>query len=303
MRSVATVVCFMALAWAVAGCSNSSNQEQPPRPAAAKEAQARGAYVLPDVLTLEAYADRTSDGRIVISGSMNFPDGMKMWVQVESGRLPQGAPKLVASDENVLVRNGRFTTVPLWLEVPNTRFTRAGWPKSVKVDFRQKPLPEGQFKVRFEAYFNGAWQTREVLAALGGDGGKKLNGKVLKATDPDVVDSQKILDDLQTLSFPSVSPEAKAISLVRGAILTVPGKGRSAGDIQANLDLFLSAPGVRPGKGWSATAKGPTVFEVSYDFIDGSTGEQQALWTANLASGEVKYVNESAKTFSWTPNY
>lgn len=38
-------------------------------------------------------------------------------------------------------------------------------------------------------------------------------------------------------------------------------------------------------------------------FIDGDKGEQQALWTANLTTGEVKYENEYGKMFSWTPNY
>ncbi len=43
------------------------------------------------------------------------------------------------------------------------------------------------------------------------------------------------------------------------------------------------------------------MFEVSYDFFNGGEGEQQAVWAANIASGEVKYVNENAKIFSWTP--
>lgn len=259
-------------------------------------------YVLPDVVSLEANAHRTDDGGIVILGNTNFPDGMKMWVHVESGRQPLGAPRTVASDENVIVRGGKFTSAPLWLEVPNNRFTRKGWPKNVKVDVRQKPFPAGEFKVRFSAYFNGAWQSQDVLAALGGEGGKRLNGKILKAKDLDIVDSQKFLDDLQTLNFPPVSPEANAISLVRGAILNVQGKGRSAGDIQANVDCFMSW-GLRPAKGWAARKTGTKTFEVSFDFVNGDAGEEQAIWTANLATGEVRYVNESAKTLSWTPNY
>ena len=127
------------------------------------------------------------------------------------------------------------------------RFRKGGWPKTVKVDVRQKPFPATKFKVRFQAYFNAAWQSQDVIAALGGEGGKAK--WKLKAKDPDVVDSQKTLDDLRTVDFPMISPKANAISLVRGAILTVPGLGRSAGDIQANVDLFMSSPGLHPVKG------------------------------------------------------
>jgi hypothetical protein len=226
-----------------------------------------------------------------------------MWVHVEVGRLPLGAPKAVAEDDDVFVKDGKFTTVPLWLGVPNTRFTKKDWPKSVHVNERQVPFPAGQYKVHFIAYFNGAWQTREVIAALGGEGGEKLKGKILKSSDTDVIDSEKTLDYQQMLVFPALTPEAKAIALVRAAILTVPDSGRSSGDIQANLDLYMGSPGIRRGKEWSAKAKPPTEYEVSYDFINGDEGEQQAIWTANLSSGEVKYVNKNAKIFSWTPNY
>jgi hypothetical protein len=57
----------------------------------------------------------------------------------------------------------------------------------------------------------------------------------------------------------------------------VPDSGRSAGDVQANLDLYRISPGMRLGKEWSAKAKTSTAYEVSYDFIDGGDGEQQAI--------------------------
>jgi hypothetical protein len=260
-------------------------------------------YTLPTALNLDAHASRTDDGRIVISGTTNLPDGIKIWVEVEDGRLPLGAAKVVASDDTVIVRNGQFASAPLWLSVPNTRFTRKGWPKGIQVNDRLKPFPEGKFKVHFESYLNSAWQTRDVLTALGGEDGKKLSGPILKETDPDIIDSPRIVDYLLTLPFPPISAEAKAINLVRAAILTVPDEGRSAGDIQANIDLYMSSPGLRAGTEWTAKAKSATVFEVSYDFINGGLGETQAIWTANIASGEVKYLNKDAKMFSWTPDY
>lgn len=281
------------------GCLGSANSTQK----AHTIEHAQQTFLSTANLVLTADAERMNNGQVVISGTTNLPDNLKMWVEVESGRLPLGAPNVVASDDDVLIKDRKFNTVPLWLEVPNTRFTKKGWPKSVKVQVREKPFPAGQYKVHFEGFFNGAWQTKEVLAVLGNEEGKNLKGQILKATDTDVIDSPKSLDYRQMVSFAPLNPEAKAIALVRAAILTVPGKGRSAGDIQANLDLYLDSPEMRLGKEWNAEAKTPTTYEVSYDFINGSEGEQQATWIANLTTKEVKYVNENAKIFSWTPNY
>jgi hypothetical protein len=287
-----STICLLTSLSFVIGCKDSASAPPTAKP-----------YTLPAALTLDASATRTDDGEIVISGRTNLPDGLKFWVQVEDGHLPLGAPKVVASDDAVFVRSGQFASAPLWLSAPNTRFTKKGWPKGVQVDYRQKPFPEGKFSIRFESYFNSSWQTPEVLTTLGGEDGKSLNGSILKKTDADVIDSPKVMDYLLTLPFPALSPSARAINLVRASILNVPDEGRSAGDIQANIDYFLSTPGVRAGKGWSAKVTSPTVYEVSYDFIDGEQGETQGIWTANIVSGEVKYVNKDAKILSWTPNY
>ena len=281
-------LCLLALPAIILGCSS---------PAPATSNSVAKPYSPPTALTLSAHAIRNELGQVVISGTTNLPDGVKLWVEVEE------AAKTAAQDDDVVAKNGEFATAPLWLSVPNTRFTKNGWPNGMNVDERLKPFPEGKFKVHFESHFNEAWQTPEILAALGGQEGKNLNGPILKATDSDVTDSPKIVDYSLTLPFPAISSTAKAINLVRSAILTVPGKGRSAGDIQANVDLFMRSEGLKAAREWAATPKSQAIYEVSYDFINGSEGETQAIWTANIATGQVKYLNESAKTFSWTPNY
>jgi hypothetical protein len=288
----ALTLCLLAVSAVIISCSDTPSPTLAAKP-----------YVPPAALNLDAHTARMDDGRVVISGTTNLPDGLKMWIEVQEGRLPLGAPKVVASDDNVIVKDGKFVSNPLWLAVPNTRFTRKGWPKNIEVNNRLKPFPEGKFKVHFESMFNGAWQTSQVLTALGGEDGKKLKGLILRATDADVIDSPMAVDYLLTLPVPPIPPGAKAINLVRAAILTVPGNGRSAGDVQANVDLFISSPGLSAGKGWTARAKSPAFYYVSYDFIDGDKGEQQALWTANLTTGEVKYENKYGKMFSWTPDY
>jgi hypothetical protein len=181
------------------------------------------------------------------------------------------------------VRGGRFRSGPLYqgVSVPIT----------------------GSQPLQITAYFNGAWQNNAVLAALG-DGGKTLQGGFFKKTDADVIDSDKILDAKFTLALPAVAPETNAINIVKHAVLTVPDKGRSATDIEENLKLFTQpGTGVRPAKGWSATPAGKNVYIVAFDFIDGSSGEKQAIWSVNIATRQVKYVNEAAKIFSWTPSY
>src|SRR5207248_3767445 len=103
-----------------------------------------------------------------------------------------------------------------------------------------------------------------------------------------------------TVSLPPIAPEVNAISIVKHAVLTVPDQGRSATDIEENLALFAQG-GVRPLKGWRATLAGSNVYNVSYDFDDGGAGEQQAIWSVNIVTKQVKYVNHYAKVFSWTP--
>lgn len=280
------------LALTFAGCSDNTNPVQTPRP-----------YTIPAELVLDAHASRIADGRIVISGTTNLPDGLKMWIEIEQGRSSRGASNVIATDDSVIVKDGKFSSASLWSHVPNTRFAKSGWPDTVSVDTRDVPFPQRTFTVHFTSYFNSAWQTPEVLSSLGGEDGKKLKGEILAKTDPDVIDSPKIVDYRLALPFPAITPGAAAINLVRGAILTVPGKGRSAGDIQANVDYFMNSPGIKTAQGWAATPKESNTFEVSYGFIDGDNGQQQAIWLANLSTKQVRYLNEYAKEFSWTPNY
>jgi len=283
----------------VGGCHQSHSDSKP----LSDPALHPTAFSKTNDLVIDSSAVRTDDGRVVISGTTNLPDGLKMWVNVEDGKLPLGAPKPIVSDESVYVRDGKFTTQPLWMEVPNTLFTKTGWPSGVNVEIRQRPFPAKPYHVHFLSYFNGAWQTRDVISAVGGEGAKSLKGKIIKAENPDVIDSSKTVDYTPTLTFPPLRPEAKAISLVRQTIMTVPDRGRSTGDVQAVVDLYMVSPGLKVAKGWKAKQTGPSTFEVSFDFINGEQGEQQAIWLADTTSGRVKYVNENGKLFSWAPSY
>lgn len=261
----ATALCSLSLG--LCACSSGpSDQSRPVAPSVPPKP-----YVIPAEFSLKPVAERGPAGEIYISGTTNFPDGMKMWVIVGPKKAQQDA----------FVRGGRFRSGPLYDNVPT-------------------PI-SGNQTVEFLAYFNGAWQDKRILAALG-EGGKNLRGRLFKVTDPDVIDSGRILDAKFTLPMPPIPPEVNAISIVKHAVLRVPGLGRSDGTIEQNIALFIKpGTGVKPAKGWSATATGKTRFDVAYDFIDGSAGDKQAIWAVDTATKQVKYINEAAKLLSWTP--
>jgi|GEM_PF-1950083 len=238
-----------------------------PAPQAAMAAPTR-AYVLPAEIALAASAQRTRSGEIVIVGTTNLPDGTKLGAELAGGQ-----------DYDIHVAEGAFRS---------TGFTDHG-----------RPLPAGSRKVRILAYFNEAWQSPEVLSAVG-KGGGRLNGPFIQLEDPGVVDSAKILDAKLTVQLPPISAEGAALDLVKRAVLTVDGK-RSATDVQTNVALFMKAPGLQPAKGWTVSGEGGSKYLISYSFVDGEQGEQSATWEANTATKSVRYVNEAAKNFSWSP--
>jgi hypothetical protein len=267
-RRIGMMLASACLIATLTGCDTApSTSAMPPQSALQK------AYLLPAEFFITPVAERGPDGEIYISGTTNFPDGMKMWIVVGPKKAQQEA----------FVRNGRFRSGPLYKGV------------AVPVSGRQP--------VEFIAHFNGAWQGKRVLSLLGEDG-KNIRGSLVKLTDPDVDDSGKILDAKFNLWLPPVPADANAITIVKHAILIVPGKGKSATDIEENIKLFESpGTGVTRGKGWTSTPTAAGIYNVVYGFNDGKAGEKQAIWTVNTTTKQVKYVNEAAKLFSWTPNY
>jgi hypothetical protein len=240
-------------------------------PTSVSESATRKPYSLPADFFLNPVAERGPEGEIYISGTTNLPDGMQMWVVL--GR--KGA------EQKTFVSGEHFRSGP--------HFEKGKTPIT------------GTQPVEFSAYFNGAWQSNSVLSLVG-EGGKNLHGRLFKLKDPDVTDSDTVLDAKFTLSLPPIPLETNAINIVKHAVLTVPGNGKSATDIEDNLALFATS-GVKPINGWSASRSGANVYNVSYDFDDGGKGEQQAIWSVNIVTKQVKYVNHYAKIFSWTPKY
>ena len=151
--------------------------------------------------------------------------------------------------------------------------------------------------MQFDAYFKIGWQEPDVLAALGSEQGRNLHGALFK----DDTYGGKKLDDSVMIEVPPVGPETRAIILVKSAVLAVPGKGRSAYDVELNLNLFLRS-GSRLTNGWSARAKGDDIYEVALGYVD-EKAAVQAIWNANLKTGAVNYVNENARLIRWSRDY
>lgn len=238
-------------------------------------------YALPSRITLDFSAERGPSGEVYIVGSTNLPEWTKLGAEVTE---PGGGE---AQDYDIFVSSGRFRS---------TGFTNDN-----------RPIPSGKRKVHVLAYFNGAWQTSDILRLVG-EGGTKLNGPVIKPQDPDVIDSDKLLDVTKVLVIPPIAGAANqhstadenAIDFVKRSTLTVDGS-RSASNIGDTVEFFMYKNGVRPGNGWSLRPGDGGKVLVSYDFIDGADGQQQAVWELDPKTHNVRYVNKRAKLMSWLP--
>ena len=270
-------------------------------PKSPQTVRTKPAYILPSKLFLRTEVTRGIEGEICIHGSTNLPDGMNIELEV--------VPTKVYGE--VTVQNGSFTTSGLMAKSPNTHFIK-GLPEAGNSKYIEVPFPPGRKQIHFHASFAGnsatkfdaVFQRPEVIKVVG-EGGKNLRGEMFKETDPDVVDSPRVLDYSQAVEFPPLTPEAEAINLVKGAVLNVPGIGKSSTDIDQNIQYNMSCPGYHRGPGgWTAKLTGNSTYDVSFDLItDDAQGHHQAIWSANLATRQVKIVNMAAKYLSWTPNY
>src|SRR5216684_3669282 len=104
-------------------------------------------YQPPSEISLETIAERGPEGQIILSGSTNLPDGLKIGVEIagttwkENVKDRQGhvhVTTTLSQDLNVIVQGGHF--------------------RSDGFLANRRPYPAGQHTVHFFAYFNAAWQ-------------------------------------------------------------------------------------------------------------------------------------------------
>lgn len=235
-----------------------------------------------------------------MQGATNLPDGLKVWIDIpdiewkEPFKDFQGKQRLAPTnpkDSELVVSQGIVRTKPLFAS-------------------KQTAIPPGQHSFHVLAYFNGAWQSKEVLALVG-EGGTRLKGKIFKKEDPDVVDSDLILDystrvevppvTIQNTPTPMDSNSNAALKLVQKTVLSTPENGRSSMNVGDGVRFMMSpGTGMRENKGWSVRDEGDN-YNVIFNFINGAQGEDEAIWSVNKNSKAVRYVNKNAKIFSWIP--
>jgi hypothetical protein len=139
---------------------------------------AKPAYILPAEVSVEVSAHRTDDGQITIVGTTNLPAGTRIDAELVS---PSG--KNQGQDQMFVRGDG---------SIHSSEFSDDG-----------RPWPSGMHKVEISAYFNGAWQSPQILQIVG-EGGSKLKGKLI--THPEYFDkSDNVIDFTKALDFPPAS--------------------------------------------------------------------------------------------------
>lgn len=243
-------------------------------------------YTMPAEITLEVSAERGNGGEIFIVGSTDLPDGVKIGAEVPFGK------KRLGQDFNIYIRGGKF--------------------RSSGFGAGSDPLRPGKYRVHLFSHFNEAWQTPEILKIVGRSGNNLPLGPFVKLDDPNLMDSDKLLDHTATVYFPPLvkapppppvprqTDAERAINLVKKAILVVDGS-RSSETVENGFNFYMKDPEIRMGSGWSARPSDTGEYTVVLSFMDGKAGPTDAIWTADLRTGKVQYPNKAAKAFSWIP--
>src|SRR5215212_1711712 len=245
---------LIAIALLSMACQSDSDRAANSTPTSPESVPISQTYQLPSNISFEAVAERGPEGQIFITGSTNLPDGLKFGVEIPGNKWK----------ETITTHQGRKRAVTKWaqqvdLVIHNGHFRSDGFM------LNRNLYPAGQYEVQFYAYFNGGSQSKEILSIVD-YGGKNLRGKIFKKEDPDVIDSDLVLDYTVRLVFPPPSQErselakkareaeaidlapksreSAAIDLVNKSTLTVQGSGRSYATIQETVDYYMGVPGM-----------------------------------------------------------
>jgi len=228
---------------------------------------------------------RAEDDSLLATGVTNLPDGTKLWVELVSS----ADGKQLGSAKST-VSKGMFV---------GSGFTSQG-----------APYPHSWYTVEALAYFNGPWKQPDAVLDIVGREGAYLVGRFADPLHPEFEESEKRL----RAAFDCVAPQltaaprrtdgdcSRTIEMVKGAILIVRDKGRSAEPVGKVVEMFMSSAGIRTRDGWSARALPDGSILVQYSFWNGQD-EAEAEWMVILDTGEVRYRNLYAKYMSWSPDY
>lgn len=242
-------------------------------------------YPIPAEVTLTATASRYGGGGAFIAGTTNLPDGMRLGIELKDGN------RTLAFDDRMRVKSGRYLSAPF----------RSG----------NEPLKPGKRVFRIFAYFNGLWQSNEVLGLIGENGSNLKTSALIHLDDA----GNRLLEYETTLMIPPVrgaiaplmapnlSLERKAIEIVKSTVPVVDGR-MSSTTVEESIEHYLQRSYFQSGNGWTALRLSADTYRVTFDLIygdDRNSYHDQALWNVNTVNGAIVYLNRSAKNFSQTP--
>jgi hypothetical protein len=241
-------------------------------------------YAIPASVMLTATASRYASGGAFVAGTTNLPDGVRLGIELKDGN------RTLAFDFHMRVKSGRYLSAPF----------RSG----------NEPLRPGKYVFRIFTYFNGLWQSNEVLGLIGENGSNLKTSALIHSDDA----GNRLLEYETTLAVPpfrgafappmapNLSPEGKAIEIVKSAVPVVDGH-LSSTRVEESIEHYLQRSYFQSGKGWTASRLSGDTYRVTFDLIygdDRNSQHDQALWNVNTVNGAVVYLNRSAKNFSQT---
>ena len=163
------------------------------------------------------------------------------------------------------------------------------------------PYPKGERKVKVEARFNSAWQNDAILHIFGLNG-EKATGDIFFLTDPDVIDSPKIINIMKTLKFSPIPREVRAIEVVKHYNYTKMCKRKVLPAGELIEKMIVTVDGVEPGRGWTAAKEDDGSYRVIFNYIyippDGGEIPTDLIWSVDASLETSRYVNKNAKDYS-----
>jgi hypothetical protein len=268
---VVRVLVVLAASVAIAGCT--ANQGSPP--AQADKPQRPVWSPPPDStrsLIAALDAERDSKGAVVFKGRILLPPGTTVWLTVKLGKR---------LDEPIKVHLGA-----------DGSFVSKGYTRN------DSPPRAGRYRIEVVSWFNGAWQSPDVLNLVGEDGAN-LPKAALMPVDREFPLAAGRLEEVRTITFPELSQDMVAIEAVRNARLSTPEHGLSADPVKGVVAWFESAE--THADGWTAAQSANGCWVVTLHIIDNQK-PIQAQWEYNPQSKTVRYLDPVAKTFSWLPS-
>ncbi len=230
-------------------------------------------------LVAEFSSERSAEGALVFHGRVLLPPGTVLWLILKPpGRKPFEPAKVS------LGADGGFT--------------------SEAITDNGALLRPGGYKVVVLSWFNGAWQSPEVMSLVGEDG-EKLPKRPLTPVDKEFPLAAGRLEETRAFILPDLSPERMAIEAVKNARLSTPENGRSADPVRGVVAYFESVyantdPDNTRATGWSAHQGPDGKWTVTMDYLDAHK-PKQAHWEYDPSTKHVRYLDPEAKMFSWTP--